>query len=87
MDEASVIPERVEVTELGGDHPVQFAYYGGVSDGRLSRMGVMFEGELTTIMDGATTFDYQVTRYGVHSDSSLCWVLFMHTPIAERGKL
>lgn len=79
-------PERVEAPSLGSDHPTQFGYYGGPADGRFSRMSVMFERELASIMDGATVFDYRVTRYGVHANSTLCWVIFTHTPIAERGK-
>lgn len=80
-------PERVEVNDLGSEHPTQFGYYGGSADGRMARVGVIREDELITIMNGATPFDYTVTRYGVHTDTTLCWVLLMHSPIAERGKL
>lgn len=81
-------PERVLIDEPGADHRCRFAYYGGVADGRVSVIRTMAESELATISDGAEMFTYTVTRYGVHADNgTLCWVLFMHTPIQERGKL
>jgi hypothetical protein len=80
-------PERVLVDDPGPEHVTRFAYYGGNADGRVSTMEFMSERELPTICDGAASFNYTVTRYGVHADSTLCWVLFMHSPIVERGKL
>lgn len=80
-------PERVLVDDPGPEHVTRFAYYGGVADGRVSTMTRMSERELSTVCEGAEPFSYTVTRYGVHTDSTLCWVLFMHSPIVERGKL
>lgn len=80
-------PERVEVNDLGSEHPVSFGYYGGPADGRMSRMKDMNEDELLVICEGALPHGYTVTRYGVHADTTLCWVLLMYSPIAERGKL
>lgn len=78
--------ERYEVTEPGA-HRTQLGYYGGPADGRVSRLACQTENQLSAIADGAVPFGYTVTRYGVHNDKTLCWVLFMHTPIMERGKL
>lgn len=80
-------PERVLVDDPGPEHVTRFAYYGGIVDGRMSTMEFMSERELPAICEAAGAAHYTVTRYGVHTDSMLCWVLFMHSPIVERGKL
>lgn len=82
-------PEHVDAGVVSrGCVGTRFAYYGGQYDGRVSTLDVMHIAELETISAGATSYGYTVTRAGVHSDAeTLCWVLFMHTPIAERGKL
>lgn len=80
--------ERVEIDEPGPEHVTRFCYYGGNADGRISNMDTMHEYELGTVNYNAAMFDYTVTRYGVHADNqTLCWVLLMHSPIVERGKL
>lgn len=82
--------ERVEISEPGADHGTQLGYYGGPLDGRYTRVDVLAESDLSTIADAAMLHGtpYQVMRYGVHTpELTLCWVLLMHSPIVERGKI
>lgn len=88
MEGRAAVMDRVELREPGSEHPTQLGYYGGPVDGRCTRVRRFTEDEVSMIDTTARAMtEYSVTRYGVHPDKSVCWIILTHTPSADRGKL
>lgn len=79
--------ERVEAP-FRHQHPPNFGYYGGPEDGRSSRLSdVMDAVDFEHALMASVQINYTCVRFGQHPDGTICWVLWMFSPIEKRGKL